>query len=154
MEKKKISKNVNLDRQYFNINTRGTFNEKNNKKFNEIYSQKNNPHYLDRNKFSENILQIEKKDEKINDMRFAEYQTINKDMQNVDRINSFLINKEKKQNNSQFDRLIPNKTKENIIFIPEDTTNNKNFFFKNNKNNKKINLDKFNPNIDYSKFLN
>ena len=40
MEKKKISKNVNLDRQFFNINTRGTFNEKNNKKFNEIYSQK------------------------------------------------------------------------------------------------------------------
>ena len=75
-------------------------------------------------------------------------------MKNTDRVNSFLINKEKKQNNSQFDRLIPNKTKENIIFIPEDTTNNKNFFFKNNKNNKKINLDKFNPNIDYSKFLN
>jgi hypothetical protein len=73
-------------------------------------------------------------------------------MQNTDRINSFLINKEKQQNNSQFDRLISNKTKENIIFIPEDTKNKNNLFFKNNKN--KINLDKFNPNIDYSKFLN
>ena len=69
-------------------------------------------------------------------MRFAEYQTINKDMQNVDRINSFLINKEEKII-SNFDRLIPNKTKENIFFIPEDTTNKNNLFFKNNKNNKK-----------------
>jgi len=153
MEKKKISaklKNINLDRQFFNINTRGSLLDNDNKM---IYNEKNNPHYLDRNQFSENILQIEKKDDKINNMRFAEYQTINKDMQNTDRINSFLINKEKKQKNSQFDRLIPNKTKENIIFIPEDTKNKNNLFFKNNKN-KKINLDKFNPNIDYSKFLN
>ena len=151
MEKKKISKlkNINLDRQFFNINTKGSFNDNDNKM---IYNEKNNPHYLDRNQFSENILQIEKKDDKINNMRFAEYQTIDKDMQNTDRINSFLINKEKQQNNSQFDRLISNKTKENIIFIPEDTKNKNNLFFKNNKN--KINLDKFNPNIDYSKFLN
>ena len=148
MEKKKKSKlkNINLDRQFFNINTRGSFND--NKM---IYNKKNNPHYLDRNQFSENILQIEKKDDKINNMRFAEYQTINKDMQNTDRINSFLINKEKQQNNSQFDRLITNKTTENINLIPEDTSNRNHLFFK-NKNNKKINLEKFNPNIDYSKF--
>ena len=153
MEKKKISsklKNINLDRQYFNINTRGSLLDDHNKM---IYNKKNNPNYLDRNQFSENILQIEKKDDKINNIRFADYQIINKDMQNTDRINSFLINKEKQQINSDFDRLIPNKTKENIIFIPEDTKNKNNLFFKNNKNNKKINLDKFNPNIDYSKYL-
>ena len=154
MEKKNISsqlKNINLDREFFNINTRGSFNDNDNKM---IYNKKNNPHYLDRNQFSENILQIEKKDDKINNMRFADYQTINKDISNTDRINSFLINKEKTKKNSQFDRLIPKQIKENIILIPEDTKNKNNLFFKNNKNNKKINLDKFNPNIDYSKFLN
>mgnify|MGYP000751154093 CR=1 FL=1 len=50
-------------------------------------------------------------------------------IQNIPIVETTDLNKEKKQNNSQFDRLIPNKTKENIIFIPEDTTNNKNFFF-------------------------
>jgi len=155
MEKKNISKipsklkNINLDRQYFNINTRGSYNKDENKKF---LNTNNNPQYLDRNQFSENLLGIEKKDDKINNMRFAEYQTINKDMKNTDRVNSFLINKEKKYL-SHFDRLIPNKIKKDIIFIPEDTTNKNNSFFKNNKNNK-INLEKFNPNIDYSKFLN
>jgi hypothetical protein len=83
-------------------------------------------------------------------MIFAKYQTINKDM-HTDRINSYLINKEQVYT-SQFDRLIPNKTKENIDLMPEDTTNKNNLFFK-KKNKKKINLKKFNPNIDYSKFL-
>ena len=153
MEKKnksnKYSKNINLDRQFFNINTRGSYNEKKDNKFNE-YNKKNNPQYLDRNQFSENILQIEKKDDKINSLIFAEYQTINKDM-HTERINSYLINKEQVYT-SQFDRLIPNKTKENIVFVPEDTTNKNNLLFKNNKKNKKINFNKFNPNIDYSKF--
>jgi hypothetical protein len=155
MEKKNISKissklkNINLDRQYFNINTRGSYNENEDKKF---LNSNNNPQYLDRNQFSENLLEIQKKDDKINNMRFAEYQTINKDMKNTERINTFIINKEKKYT-SQFDRLIPNKIKENNIIIPEDTTNNNNLFFKNN-NKKKISLKKFNPNIDYSKFLN
>jgi len=155
MEKKNISKksskikNINLDRQFFNINTRGSYNEKKDNKFNE-YNQKNNPQYLDRNQFSENLLEIKKKDDKINNMIFAKYQTINKDM-HTDRINSYLINKEQVYT-SQFDRLIPNKTKENINLMPEDTTNKNNLFFK-KKNKKKINLKKFNPNIDYSKFL-
>tara|TARA_B110001454_G_C12714770_1_gene432178 strand:- start:1740 stop:2207 length:468 start_codon:yes stop_codon:yes gene_type:complete len=155
MEKKNISdksskiKNINLDRQFFNINTRGSYNDKKDNKFNE-YNQKNNPQYLDRNQFSENLLEIKKKDDKINNMIFAKYQTINKDM-HTERINSYLIKKEQVYT-SQFDRLIPNKTKEKIDLMPEDTTNINNLFFKNNKKNKKINLKKFNPNIDYSKF--
>ena len=152
MEKKNKSKksskikNINLDRQFFNINTRGLYNEKKNNKFNE-YNEKNNPHYLDRNNFLEINLEIPKKDDKINNMIFAKYQTVNKDM-HTERINSYLINKEQVFT-SQFDRLIPNKTKENIVLVPEDTTNINNLFF---KNNKKIKLEKFNPNIDYSKF--
>ena len=155
MEKKNISdksskiKNINLDRQFFNINTRGSYNDKKDNKFNE-YNQKNNPQYLDRNQFSENLLEIKKKDDKINNMIFAKYQTINKDM-HTERINSYLIKKEQVYT-SQFDRLIPNKTKEKIDLMPEDTTNINNLFFKNNKKNKKINLKKFNLNIDYSKF--
>ena len=155
MEKKNKSKksskikNINLDRQFFNINTRGLYNEKKNNKFNE-YNEKNNPHYLDRNNFLEINLEIPKKDDKINNMIFAKYQTVNKDM-HTERINSYLINKEQVLT-SQFDRLIPNKTKENIVLVPEDTTNINNLFFKNNKKNKKIKLEKFNPNIDYSKF--
>ena len=155
MEKKNKSKksskikNINLDRQFFNINTRGLYNEKKNNKFNE-YNEKNNPHYLDRNNFLEINLEIPKKDDKINNMIFAKYQTVNKDMY-TERINSYLINKEQVFT-SQFDRLIPNKTKENIVLVPEDTTNINNLFFKNNKKNKKIKLEKFNPNIDYSKF--
>ena len=155
MEKKNKSKksskikNINLDRQFFNINTRGLYNEKKNNKFNE-YNEKNNPHYLDRNNFLEINLEIPKKDDKINNMIFAKYQTVNKDM-HTERINSYLINKEQVFT-SQFDRLIPNKTKENIVLVPEDTTNINNLFFKNNKKNKKIKLEKFNPNIDYSKF--
>ena len=155
MEKKNKSKksskikNINLDRRFFNINTRGLYNEKKNNKFNE-YNEKNNPHYLDRNNFLEINLEIPKKDDKINNMIFAKYQTVNKDM-HTERINSYLINKEQVFT-SQFDRLIPNKTKENIVLVPEDTTNINNLFFKNNKKNKKIKLEKFNPNIDYSKF--
>ena len=85
-------------------------------------------------------------------MRFANYQTINKDLKNTDRINSYLINKEKKYT-SQFDRLIPNTHTDKNILIPEDTTNKNSILFKKNKK-KKISLEKFNPNIDYSKFLN
>jgi len=160
MEKKKNTsvkilpskiKNINLDRRFFNLNTRGTYEQKNNNSLSEnLMNNQNNPIYFDRTQFNQNNIQIEIKNNKFSDMRFAKYQTINKDLKNIDRINGFLINKEGKIT-SQFDRLIPNKYRENNVLIPEDTKNKNNVILK-NKNNK-INLDKFNPNIDYSKFV-
>jgi len=147
-------KNVNLDRQFFNLNTRGSY-ENQNKIFNEniMNNTQNNPTYIDRNVFNEDNLQIERKNEKITEMRFANYQTINKDFKNTDRINSYLIDKETKHT-SQFDRLIPYKdNKGGNVLMPEDTTNKNSIVFKNNKIKKK-DLKKFNPDIDYSKFLN
>lgn len=145
-------KNVNLDRQFFNLNTRGPCKTQNNLLNENIRNTQNNPNYLDRNVFNEHNLQIERKNDKITDMRFADYQIINKDLRTTDRINSYLINKEKKQT-SQFDRLIHNKHILGNNLIPEDTTNKNSTFFKKNKIIKK-NLNKFDPNIDYSKFLN
>lgn len=153
--------NYLLDRDFFNLNSK---NEEKNKKKpiinnNTFYMdrdvfQKQKPLYLDNNVKNEetiykttiNITSENKKNKKIHDMQFNPYIVQHRLGKNVDRM-SYLNKNEKEQ--------VYYKPFERNITVENKQLNGLDFTDKNKETNyyKNINLDKFNPNINYKDFL-
>lgn len=156
-----MNQNYLLDREFFNIDTR---NEKNNNKKEQTII-KNNLIYMDRNEFkNQKPLFTEKsneekplyntsnykedeKDKKIQNMRFNPYLTQYRMRKNVDRIGYDNKNEKEQIYYSPYER--------NNIKIENKNLNNLDFIDKNKKTDyyKNVDLNKFNPNINYKNFF-
>jgi len=150
-----MNKDILLDRQYFNINTRGTQQLNNNNK-KETKKEYQVP-FFDRGQFNNNfkkeetqpkiINNEEDKYKKINNMRFNDYQVKYKNDIKVDRIGYNNDNKKDQVCYSPYERNICIEQKNNINGLDFIDKNKKTEYYKN------INLKKFDPNINYKDFL-
>jgi len=149
-----MNKDILLDRQYFNINTRGTQQLSNEKKVKE--EKEYQVPFFDRGQFNNNfkkeetqpkiINNEEDKYKKINNMRFNDYQVKYKNDIKVDRI-GYNDDKKKQVYYSPYERNIHIEKKNNINGLDFVDKNKKTEYYKN------INLKKFDPNINYKDFL-
>lgn len=153
-----MNPNYLLDREFFNITTRNNNNYKNEERIVSQEFQKNNIIYMDRDKFTEKkeekqqykktilMTDEDKRNEKINNINFNSYQTQHKLGIKVDRIG--YENSQKEQLYYRpFERniMVENKNLTKLDFIEKD---------KKSEYYKKIDLKKFNPNINYKDFIN
>jgi len=151
-----MNKDILLDRQYFNINTRGTQQLSNKKKVEE---KKYQVPFFDRGNFNNNFKKDDKKEipkimnneedkyKKMNNIRFNEYQIKYKNDIKVDRIGYNNDNKKDQVCYSPYERNICIEQKNNINGLDFIDKNKKTEYYKN------INLKKFDPNINYKDFL-
>lgn len=154
-----MNNNHLLDRKFFNIVTRNNNNYNNEEKNVKTTINQNNVVFFDREKFknqtnttdnttiNKNIDYQNDKDKKINDLRFNSYATKYKNRINLDRIGYNDSNKKEEIYYKPYERnlAVKNKNLTKLDFIDK---NKKTEYYKN------INLDKFNPNINYKDFLN
>lgn len=153
-----MNTDILLDRKFFNINTRIIKNnliKKENikkqdkkeeyKKEEDKKDKKNKIIYMDRNDFKKEIKE-DVKDKKIQNMQFNSYLIKYRTKKNIDRIGFENNNKEQifYKPYERNDIKIENKNLNNLDFIDKN---------KNTEYYKKINLKKFNPNINYKDFI-
>ena len=148
-----MNKNFLLDREYFNINTRnGNIDNKKNVK-NENHKN-DSIHYLDRNQFSKIEDNIEEKEyknnndnyDKINDIRFNNYQNQYRNEIKTERI---------EYDNNKKEEIYYKPYERNIHIEKNIEMNQMDFTEKNKKTKyyKGIKLDKYDPNINYKDFI-
>lgn len=155
-----MNKDILLDRQYFNINTRGTQQLNNDKK--KVEGKKYQVPFLDRSQFDNDFKKNNKEEKeiskikilnnqedkykKINNIRFNDYQVKYKNDINVDRIG---------YDNNKKEQIYYSPYKRNISIKKKNDINGLDFIDKNQKTEyyKKLDLKKFNPNINYKDFL-
>lgn len=161
-----MNPNYLLDREFFNITTRNTNSITNEqKKETKIV---NNTVYMDRNQFEKqkplfleekkqkdkplykisiNMIKKDEKNTKIQNMQFNPYLTQYRMGKNIDRICY--------ENNNEKEQIYYKPFERNNIRIKNKNLNKLDFVDKDKKSEyyKKVNLNKFNPNINYKDFI-
>lgn len=141
-----MNENYLLDRQFFNIDTRNDNYKKKEENIQEKLNFQNQKlNYIDRNEFNNQMDKKINKNNKINSIKFDEYQIQHKNGIKTDRIGFNSNNKEE----------IYYKPYQRNIVIENKNLTKLDFIDKNEKTEyyKKIDLQKFDPNINYKDFL-